>query len=471
MTPDKPTVATPTATHERMAAACALPLALMGGSEAMRAAGKLYLPQEAAETDQAYRVRLARTFLYNGFKRAIRSLRGKVLAKPIQLGDGASGQAELWAHDIDSEGRDLTAFCFDVFESALVRGVSYILVDYPRVPPGSTLADERSMGARPYWIHVYPENLIGWRIERTGGQRRLVQARIRECVTEPDGEWGEQEIEQVRVLEPGGARIYRKTQRDNGVEEWVIVDEYPVSLDFIPLVPVYTGRTGDMEAAPPLADLAEKNLEHWQSASDQRHILHVARVPILFGKGWPDDEPVTIGPNSLVKASSDGADLRYVEHSGAAIGAGEVDLERIQEQMTLLSLEPMLPRTGDATATARALDQAEANSALQAWAANLQDALELAFFYAHRWIGQADETPVLVNDDFGLSVQDGQDIEALIKLRMAGDLSRESLWHELKRRGVLDDDMVPEEEMGRIEEEGPALGAMGLMEPAGANSE
>ena len=468
---DKPTVATPIAAYERMADAWALPLALVGGSKAMRAKGKTYLPKEPAETDEAYRCRLARTFLYNAFARAIRSLRGKVFAKPIRLGEGAPAQTELWAHDIDNEGRDITAFCYDVFESALTRGLSHILVEYPRVPPGSTLADERTLGARPYWVHVYPENLIGWRIDRTDGNRRLAQVRIRELVTEPDGEWGEHEIEQIRVQEPGSVRIYRKAQRDNGIEEWVIHDQYPVSLDFIPLVTVYTGRTGDMEATPPLTDLAEKNLEHWQSASDQRHILHVARVPILFGKGWPDDEPVTVGPNSLVKATAEHADLRYVEHSGAAIGAGETDLSRIQEQMTLLSLEPMLPRTGNVTATARALDQAEVNSALQSWAANLQDALELAFFYSHRWIGQADETPVLVNDDFGLSVQDGQDIEQLIKLRLSGDLSRATLWAELKRRGVLDDELDDDEEAERIAEEGPALGMMGAMESGSADRE
>jgi len=35
-----------------------------------------------------------------------------------------------------------------------------------------------------------------------------------------------------------------------------------------------------MQAKPPLLDLAWLNVEHWQSASDQSNILHVARVPI-----------------------------------------------------------------------------------------------------------------------------------------------------------------------------------------------
>ena len=39
-----------------------------------------------------------------------------------------------------------------------------------------------------------------------------------------------------------------------------------------------------------MIDLAWLNLAHWQSASDQRHILHVARVPFLFGRGLSEGE-------------------------------------------------------------------------------------------------------------------------------------------------------------------------------------
>jgi hypothetical protein len=92
----------------------------------------------------------------------------------------------------------------------------------------------------------------------------------------------------------------------------------------IPLLPVYINRTDFMRASPPLAKLAELNIAHWQSSSDQRNILHVARVPILFGAGVRRRRQNAIGASEMVKFNSNpAAKLTYVEHTGAAIGAGE----------------------------------------------------------------------------------------------------------------------------------------------------
>ena len=64
-------------------------------------------------------------------------------------------------------------------------------------------------------------------------------------------------------------------------------------------------------------ELGHLNVEHWQSSSDQQTILHVARVPLLFVIGV--ETPLTIGADSLITASNPGAELKFVEHSGAAI--------------------------------------------------------------------------------------------------------------------------------------------------------
>jgi hypothetical protein len=46
-------------------------------------------------------------------------------------------------------------------------------------------------------------------------------------------------------------------------------------------------------------------------------------------------------------------------------------------------------------------------------------------------------------------------------MKLAGDLSRESLWAELKRRGTLMEDFDAEAEDERLAEEGAALGMVG----------
>ena len=476
---------TPIALYDEMAELWALPEALMGGTRAMRQAGTIYLPREGAyqenaagvatstwvgESNQAYQRRLNRTVLYNAYRKAIHGLRGKVFSKPITW----EGPARFnpWLDDIDLQGHDLTAFAFDVFGAALNYGISYIMVDSTRLPEGATEADARRAGARPYLIHVPAKRLIGWRFDDDG----LEQVRIREYDTVPEGDYDINSVIRVRVLYRDHWELHEaKLAKDAGplnsnrllakqttttVDQggsFDLVDEGPNALGEIALVPVYTGRVGEFQAEPPLMDLAYKNLEHWQSSSDQRHILHVARVPLLFAKGVSGDDTLEIGANQLISSTSPDAELKYVEHSGTSIDAGREDLERIELQMRALSLEPMLPKSGDITATRSAIDKAEADSSLQAWALNLQDALDMALYWMDRYAGRDEGAKTKVNSNFGLSLESDEDVKSLLQLWLSDGLSLETLWSELKRRGKLDEDFDADKEVGKINTQEPRL--------------
>src|SRR5690606_23373074 len=140
-------------------------------------------------------------------------------------------------------------------------------------------------------------------------------------------------------------------------------------------------RTGLMECKPPLADLAHLNVEHWQSKSDQRNVLTVSRFPILAAAGVPADQKVTIGPNNFLTTDDVQGKWYYVEHTGAAIAAGQTDLESLEDQMATYGAEYMRKRPGDETATGRALDSAESSSYLAATVRDFQDCVELAMQY------------------------------------------------------------------------------------------
>ena len=447
--------------YKDMCEAWDLPEALMGGTRAMRKKGTIYLPQEAKETDAAYLVRLERSVLHNQFKHAVHSLRGKVFSNPIQIGDSASEVVEEWSENIDLEGNNLTAFCFDVFEKGIVYGGSYILVDFP-VNTAQTLADERALNLRPFFKHIPAASIIGWKIEHVGGKRRLMQVRIKETITVDDGPYGIEEIEQIRLLEPGYWAVFRQAKDD-----WVLaIDkngnlmEGGIPFDDIPLIPFYTNREADMVVAPPLDDLAWLNSAHWQSSSDQRNILHIARVPLLYGKGWikEDADNVQIGSARMIMNGDPNAALSYVEISGGSIAAGRQDLKDLEDAMTLVSMEPLMPRTGNPTATARALDEAKGNCALQSWSLNLQNTLNEAFEFAGRWINQDIIANVAVNTDFGLTLEESENIKTLYATRQGGDLSQQTFWEELKRRNVLSDEFDAEREQALIAEEGSGGG-------------
>ena len=462
MLEDKNNPGKPSAAYKAMQAHWELPDALMGGTPAMRAKGKEFLPREPAESEAAYINRLERSFLFNAFARTIKSAKGRVFAKPMQLSEDVPELIGQWSEDIDLTGQHIDVFARDVFEDGMVHGISHVLVDMPQSRPGATVAEERAQGIRPYWVHVKAKNLVGWRSEMRGGREVLTQIRMLESSREDDGEFGEVSVERIRVIEPFRYRLFRKDAKG----EWVIESEGATSFPYVPLATFYANRTGYMMAKPPLEDMAQLNLCHWQSSSDQRHILHVARVPILFGSGLSQDEKgdkIEIGPNRLVMGP-EGSRLEYVEHAGASIQAGRTDLQDLEDQMRLMGYELTLPRqSGDVTATAKAIDTADANSALEEIAGRFKDCLELALRHTANMYGISGDSggSVVLNSDFNLTPAEDADLQALQAARNFGDLSRETLWSEWKRRGLLSDDFNAVEEAERLEQEGPGLGMIG----------
>lgn len=438
----------PTQSYLRMSDGWDLPRTLMGGTREMRKAGRKYLPQWPKEDDESYRIRLHQSFLFNAFRKTIQGMVGRVFSKPVHFSGDVPEEIVAMAENIDLTGRHINSFARDVFEDGITYGLSHILVEMPS-QRAQTLAEERAMNIRPYWVHVKAEELIGWRATMVDGYYMLTQVRIKEQYLAEAGQYGERIVDRVRILYPGRYEIWDAVNSN----EYAMVESGETSLPYIPLVTFYAAREGHMLARPPLQDLADKNLEHWQSASDQRHILHVARVPLLFGAGLPDDfGTANIGPNVLISAP-DGADLKFVEHSGASIGAGERDLEKIERQMEALAMQAMLDKPGTRTATERTIDEATSISELQAMAFNLQDALEQAMMITADYMGMGEDAggQVVVNRDVGISARDVADLQILQQARVSGDISREVFWAELMRRGVLSDDFDPETEAIRVE--------------------
>jgi hypothetical protein len=239
-------------------------------------------------------------------------------------------------------------------------------------------------------------------------------------------------------------------------DEWVLTEDVPVSLQEIPMVPVYTGRTGFWTADPPLLDLAWKNIEHWQSSSDQRNILHVARVPFLASDNDVRDDPnapVTLKASGIITGFEN---LRFVEHSGAAIGAGRTDLMDLEDQMRRLAGELLARNTGDKTATETGLEASQGAAWLKAKVRTYQDALEECLRLHGAWIKDATPSTVTINCEWDDEALQADMITALTALRTAGGMSQDSLIWNMEKGGLLPPGRNIEEEKSLIEAEGPS---------------
>lgn len=458
VSPANSEVNTATADHEKLMRLLDLPRTLMGGTIAMRAAGLKYLPKEPLEPGAAYDSRLARTFLFNAFRKTVKDMTGKVFQREVTLEDDVPPELVTFAEDIDLAGRHLNVFARDIFFDGMQSGINYILVEMPpKVTRDdgkpATLQDEQAAGNRPYLVHIKAEDLIGIKSAVINGVVTLTQARIRETETIDVGPFAEAVVQQIRVLEPGIWQKWRQELKDGKpTDKWVLFDQGVTSLPVIPLVPVYINRCGFFRGEPPLEDLAQLNCAHWQSNSDQRNILHVARVPILYGAGFGDDATIAIGPNSITRSSIVDAKLTYVEHSGAAIGSGADDLKSLELQMQTQGLQLLVNAPGQ-TATGEIRDDTKENSPLAMMAMALGDALEAAFGFMAQFRGLASGGSVDVNTDFGIGSGTGIDLTTLTTGMTAGKLSMQTWWDELKRRDILKDSFDPEVEQQRLDDE------------------
>lgn len=448
----------PTAAVEAMAGPWQLVTDLLGGTDAMRAAGKERLPQWQGEPDEAYRTRLSIATLFPAFARTVDVLTGKPFSKPVTLSDDVPARVREWADDVDLQGRDLHAFAAHICGHAVGYGWAGILVDVQQADGVRTVADERARGLRPYFVDVHARNLLGWRSARINGVETLTQLRVLECVVEPDGPFGEKAVEQVRVLYPDHWEVWREDETRPEDDQWFLYAEGPITLGRIPFVPIYGERHGFMQGRPPLLELAHLNVEHWQSKSDQQTILHIARVPILFGKGLADT-PIMVGVGQAVVADEQHADLKYVEHSGAAIEAGRVSLLDLEDRMRQVGAELLVIKPARQTVAQTMADNEPGMCALQRIVQDLEHGLDSALGLMAEWVGEAPAGNVQIFQDFGVSSLADGSMDLLREMNVDGTLSDETLFHEAQRRGFIRPETVWEDEKTRIAQNRPKPGA------------
>jgi len=409
-----------------------LPRTLMQGTYGMKKAGKTFLSQHTLETDVAYERRLENSTLLNAYRKTCSFLAGQVFQAEVQWAEDVNQIFKEWSVAIDVGGNDLAVFAKRVFQNGLAKGVAHILIDTPEKDPNIiTAAEETAAGVRPYFKEIRPEDILGGIVDESGF---LAQLRISETTTKRVGKFGTKIVKQIRVLEPGLWELYELN--DDG--EYLLAKEGKFSINQIPLVTFIPGEEWTvLTGETPLMDLGELNRKHWRSSSDQDNILSVVRVPILFGKNI-NIEKMPVGTSTLVTTEDNDADMKFIEHSGAAIAAGDKDLKETEAQMGLYGLQQLLPREGSQTATEKSISSSESSSSLGTWVTEFETVLTLAFQIAGSFMNQVfPDKGVMLNKEFSYGVSDSQELAQVLALYTTGILSAQSTFSEMKRRGVI----------------------------------
>ena len=186
--------------------------AVTNGTEYLRDNCEAFLPLEPREDYSAYLSRVNRSVFTPYTQRLLRAAAGLILRKPISV-QGDPYWTDVFNKDVDGCGSDLDEYARRLLICALTYGHCHTLVDFPAPSDARSLAEERALNRRPYWIEVDPTDVYGWRLDREANYGNLTQVRIGEKAVVPDGEFGEKVYDQVRVIEPGRYRIFRQEEQ------------------------------------------------------------------------------------------------------------------------------------------------------------------------------------------------------------------------------------------------------------------
>jgi len=428
--------------------------AVSQGTEYLRENSEAFLPLEPREDYTAYLSRVNRAVFSPYTQRLIRAATGLILRKPISL-IGDPYWTDVFAKDVDGCGSDLDEYARRSLICALTYGHSHTLVDFPAQTGAKSLAEERSLNRRPYWIEVDPTNIYGWRLDREVNYGSLIQVRIGEKAVVPNGEFGESVYNQIRVIEPGKYRVYRQTEKQKTLEpysqggftgdfngppqqqEYELIESGDYSLDEIPLVTVYTGKTDTMTSKPPLLDIAYLNLAHFQRQADLIHSLHVASQPMLVLEGWDDQTKDMAISVNYAMATQPGNKVYYVEPASSAFDAQSAEIQELEKQMASLGISTLSQQKFVAeSADARRLDRVDTNSMLSMVSLDLEQKLQKSFDLSAKYL-QLDPPEIKISRDFDIERLIGQDVTALTSLFDQKVIDREEFRDILVQGEVL----------------------------------
>lgn len=423
-----------------------IPNALYKGNDYLKENTTLYLPKNLGESNELYELRLRRSVLYNVYGNFIDKISLIPFRHGVTWGLDVPTKIQDYCKNIDMTGTNLENWAINFYKDANINGISFYLVENPQLSPNRTLYDDIQEGDlnRPYFVHIPANNLYGWNYEFNNGNMELTQIRFVRYVDIQEGAFGVKKYKEYVVYSKDVIQVYRSKLTASSAEVVELVNVVPNRLGFIPIVTLNLNQLGFMISKPLYLNLAELNLRHYQSYSDQININHYARVPIMFAKGMNTGSehetiPITAG---MIIGGPDSGDLKFVEHSGASINAGMNEIKDIEEKMSIISGEYYNQKnSSQITATSAILNKIESGVVPGANIRILESAINQGFELMRLYDRSipAFTTGVNLNTEDSI-VPETANFQYVTNMYAQGIIDRDTYLKESKRRNILDDD-------------------------------
>lgn len=419
-----------------------------------------YLHREPAEPNAAYMARLDRSTYTPIYRDSIRSYAG--LLSRFQIID-APPSMEANDDNVDLQGSSMQSFLTMVDERVLRDGGMFIMVDMMPAGGANNFFDQMNDGRHPYLIAIDRSDVINWQVSYDRGIEAVNQVTIRQLrsIPDPDGGYGSKVEPVYYVLTPGKVESYRLVKTDASRWSNQKIDEIATSLPIIPLGWYGATTSRFAQGDLPMDGLADLSIQHFQMRSDLAELLHKCAMPVPVRKGAPvgpdgKPAPLILGPNTAVDLSAEGGDFSFAEPTGKSLERHQSEIKHVEELMDRSSLN-FLYGANVKTATEASLRASQVSSSVSALIRNktsmFNTLMRLWAWYAGEQSSITNESGLAINDSLISKPIEASEMAQLVNLYSNELLSRRTVLDELQRGGVLDPDLVVEDEIVRIEED------------------
>ena len=412
------------------------------GQKQLRAMGTTYLPAYASMTADEYMAYLSRTAFYNMTQRTMDGMLGTAFLRDPKVKGLKPKQVE-GLKKISKKGSSLLTFTKQICEEVLKVG---------RV---GVLCDMGADGGTPFLLAYMAENIVDWSVSNIGGREVLSMVALREQTRDVHSTHGY--TTSYRVLKLVGGEYQQHMYdvddhraavdfRNQEPDSVTVPTRRGTAFDYIPFK-LFGPRSNEPEVEkPPLLDIADLNLAHYQSSAQLEQGRWYTGLPIYYSEIGPGGEQADyqIAPN-VVWQLTPGAKAGIIEFNGSGLKFLENALREKENQISALGGRMI---TNRADSTGKSEEETKMNERNErSLLMNIAVAMDEGFTELLQWwtfwqdVNDVSEVHIKFNKDFMLDALGAREFRAIESLYKEGILPIRAVHEVFQRINIIPDDM------------------------------
>lgn len=444
--------------------------AAAAGQRAVHNGAEAYLPRLSGQSDSEYKSYKGRAVYFNATGRTVDGLVGLVFRKEPVVSEIPTALDAL-VKDATLSGLSLSEVSRTILKEVLEVGRCGVLVEFPAVNEApKSLAQAETMNIRPYLTMYQAESIINWKLARVNNVLKPVLIVLEESYEVPVDEWTSTVETQIRELSVTEGFYRQRVFRDFGAG-YVVVDEtIPMSngkaLTDIPFV-FFGSESNSADVQPsPISDIVDINLSHYVATASYEHGCFFTGAPTPVVSGYQEvvgqSQTLSIGSSTAWVLPAPDAKAYYLEFTGQGLGAMEKNLTKKEAQMAAIGVRMLAPeKTGvESQGTVMMRHQGE-QATLSSLSRLVSNGLTRALQIAAKWIGAEwkEANAFELSSDFTETGLTAQELTALVSAWQQGAISSATLFANLQRGEIIDNETSFEDEQASIADSAPTITA------------